>query len=709
MVSNDNFTANEIVKLEYPVSVWKRPSMYLGERGAQKSVSVREIQDNAVQECLRGYADTVLITFGKDRSVTIQDNGRGLPVDVNKKNGTNGIILTMATLHAGSNFTSNVLAGKAGAGVNGVGSSAVNALSKRFDAIVFKNGNKYSLSFQDGYPGHFDGDTPDSNFTPGTDIIVEKDNRPASEKKIFKTGTLIKLWFNDDRFPKDEEINIPDLIDRLKYTAYIVPKIHLNVVDKTRQYEDGSDYTYQFYSENGLPEMVEAIAPDAVLPDTIAKGNIFSEKGIQYLTTQGSYMESSIDENGKPINIERTVTAEIAFRYGTGYEKTLTSFVNTIHTHLGGVHEKAFEKALMKTFGERMSSMRGIMTAKDEPPIIDDFFEGMTIALSVNVPEPQFVGQQKDKLSGPEVEKALTKAITGELTKFVNDSNNQKILKPMFEKVVTATRNRHAAAEAKLAKRKSSQVSSSAMPSKLADCDITGTEESELIICEGDSAAGTVENARNATFQAVLPIRGKILNTLTVDNKKILANKEIMDIATAIGAGFGNNFDIDKIRYGKILFAADADADGLQINNLLFTLFNRLFKQMVLEGRVYQTMPPLFEIHYGSGKNSQVVYALNETILAQEIKKLEASGVKKYDIKRNKGLGSMSAEAFSETVLDPETRSLRRIALEDVAAAEDALNLTMGENSQERKDFMTDNFQTAIDSGLVEGFEEGIE
>lgn len=703
---NDNYTADDITKLEYPFSVIKRPSMYLGERGTQQTVGTREIVDNSVGESVKGFADRVKVTFGKDKSVIVQDNGRGLPTGINKKTGLNGIILTMATLHAGGNFSNNVAVGKAGAGLNGVGGSVVTALSKRLDAIVYKNGKRFQLSFQNGFAGHFDGDTSESKFTRSDNVIESKDERSAKEKKIFKQGTIIHFWYNEDRFPSDEAIDIDDLVDRLKYTSYIVPKLNIEVIDENRQYEDGTNYNWNFYSEHGLEEMVEVTAPDDKLPGSESKGDTFIEQGIHYIQTEGHYNEVTTDENGKIADIKRTVTAEVAFRYGTGYEKTLASFVNTIHTHLGGVHEQAFEKALVESFGSRMSSMRGILTAKDEPPIIDDFFEGMTVALSVNVPEPQFVGQQKDKLSGPEVKKALTKALTESLTKFANDSANQKFLKPMFEKIAQASKTRREAAVAKLAKRKSSQVSSSTMPAKLSDCDLTGTEESELLICEGDSAKGTILKARDATYQAVIPIRGKILNSYKANMQQIMNNSEITDIAKALGAGFGKNFDIERIRYGKVLFAADADPDGLQINNLLYTVFNRLFRDMIAEGRVYQTVPPLFEVSYGTGKNLKTEYAANEAELNQIAKKLEKAG-KKFLVSRNKGLGEMEPEAFSETVLDPETRTLRRITLEDVEKAEEALMLTMGDNSQERRNFIGENFQTAIDSGLVEGFESG--
>jgi len=705
---NSSYTADDITKLEYPYNVIKRPSMYLGERGSQQTVGTREIIDNAVGESVKGFANRVKVTFCKDKSVIVQDNGRGLPTDTNKKTGLNGIILTMATLHAGANFSNNVAVGKAGAGLNGVGGSVVTGLSKRLDAIVYKGGKKFQLSFQDGFAGTFSGDTPEGTFTRSDKIIETKDERSAKEKKLFKQGTIIHFWYNEERFPSDEAIDIDDLVDRLKYTAYIVPKLNIDVVDENRQYEDGTNYNWHFYSEHGLEEMVEVTAPDEKLPGTESKGDTFIEKGIYHLQTQGHYNEVTTDESGKIAEIKRTVTAELAFRYGTGYEKTLASFVNTIHTHLGGVHEQALEKAIVDSFGARMSSMRGILTAKDEPPIIDDFFEGMTVALSINVPEPQFVGQQKDKLSGPEVRKALTKALTESLTKFANDSSNQKFLKPMFEKVAQASKNRREAAVAKLAKRKNSQVSSSAMPAKLSDCDLIGTEESELLICEGDSAKGTIVKARDATYQAVIPIRGKILNSYKADMKQIMNNSEITDIAKALGAGFGKDFDVERIRYGKVLFAADADVDGSHINILLYTVFNRMFKKMIEEGRVYQTVPPLFEITSGTGRNQKVEYVSNEADLNQVVKKLEKSG-KKYKVERNKGLGEMTPEAFSETVLDPETRSLRRITLEDVEKAEQALILTMGDNSQERKDFIGDNFQTAIDSGLVEGFESGNE
>lgn len=701
----ENFSANDVTKLEYPYSIWKRPSFYLGGRGSQKTVGTREIIDNSTHEKIRGFASRMRVTFGADGSIEVIDNGRGLPVDVNKKTGDNGIILTVGTMNAGTNFSSNVEKGKAGAGLNGVGSSATNALSSRFDVIVYKNRKKYSLSFQNGFPGYFDGEGPDAKFTPGKDIIVDKDTRLAEEKKLYKTGTYIKFWFNPERFPKDEKVDIDDIVDRLKYIAYIVPDFNIEIIDETRRHDDGEPYLWDFYSKDGLEELIEVISTDEMLPGSeTPKGNEYQKKGIYKIPVEATYKEITADEHGVSKEIERTVTADVAFRYGTQYDKKLMSFANTIHTHMGGIHEQALEQALLKGFGERLNSMRGIITAKDEPPIVDDYFEGMTAVISINVPEPQFIGQQKDKLSGPEVKKALQKALIKAFGDFAQDPKNQAIIRPMFEKIVQASRNRQAALVAKMAKRKANQVSSGAMPAKLADCDITGEEESELLICEGDSAKGTIVKARDATYQAVIPIRGKIMNGLTAKLSDVMKNKEILDIGKALGAGFGDDFDIDKIRYSKVLLSSDADIDGLNISNLLYTVFNRMFKPMLEEGRVYQTVPPLFEVTVGSGKRAKTHYVENEYELNKLLARLNKAETS-YKIARNKGLGEMTPQSFSDTVLNPETRILRRITVEDAEKAEAALILTMGPSTQERKDFMEDNFQVAIDTGLVEGFE----
>lgn len=705
MVSNDeSYTADDITHLEYPVSIWKRPSMYLGERGEQQSVGIRELTDNATQEGLRGFADHVRVIFNEDESIIVQDNGRGLPVDVNRKTGENGIILTMATLHAGANFKSDVKAGQAGAGLNGVGASVTNALAKRFDVLVYRSGKEYSLSFQNGYPGHFNGEDPDAAFKKGKDIIVHKDPRPADERKTWKTGTWIRIWYNQEHFPDDESVDREDLIERLKGVSYIIPGLHIDIEDRMRHNEDGTPYSYSFYSEHGIPEFVENISPDALLPGSETKsGGEFEKKGIYSVKVNGHYDEHTTNEQGKPIIAKRTVTADLAMRWGVGYEPTLKSYVNTIQTHNGGVHEKAFEDAIAKTFSQRMSSMRGMITKKDEPPISEDILGGATIVLSINVPEPQFVGQQKDELSGPEVKKALTAAFTSGFNRLLNSAREQDALRSIFEKIKTAANDRKSAQDAKLLKRQSHRVTSASLPPKLSDCDVTDTPDSELLICEGDSAAGTITKARDATYQAVMPIRGKILNCLKADMKKILSNGEVNDIAKALGAGMGDNFDSERCRYGRVIFAADADVDGLQIDNLLYTVFYRLFRSLIEEGRVYQAVSPLYEIRSGSGKNQKTYYAIDGEARDKITKRLDAEH-KTYKVDRDKGLGEMDIDDFWNSVLDPENRTLKKLTLDDVHAAEDALTLTMDDSSQEKKDFMSNNFEAAIETGLIEGF-----
>jgi DNA gyrase subunit B len=702
-VDADNYTADDILHFEYPLSIWKRPSMYLGERGGQQSVGIRELTDNATQEGLRGFADRVRVVFNEDGSIIVQDNGRGLPVDMNKKSHENGIILTMATLHAGANFKSDVKAGQAGAGLNGVGASVTNALSKRFDVLVYRNGKTHSLSFQNGYAGHFTGDGPDADFTKSDDIVVTKDNRPASEKKSWKTGTWIRLWYNKERFPEDEHVDRDDLIERLRGVSYIIPKLHIDIQDRMRVNEDGSPYEYSFYSEYGIPEFVENTAPDELLPESNTNGSEFEKKGIYSISVEGHYQEHTTDEHGKAIIADRTVTADLAMRWGIGYEKTLKSYVNTIQTHNGGIHEEAFENSLTRSVVKKMDSMRSVLTKKDETPISDDVLSGATVILSVNVPEPQFVGQQKDKLSGPEVKKALTTALSKGLSDLFDSNKSLPAFRAIFDKIKTTANDRRSADEAKLLKRQSHRVTSASLPAKLSDCDMVGSSESELLICEGDSAAGTIVKARDATYQAVIPIRGKILNCLKASMRQILKNTEIADIAKALGAGMGDTFDSDKLRYGRVIFAADADVDGLQIDNLLYTVFNRLFHDMIVEGRVFQAVSPLYEIRSGSGKNQSTFYAIDGDERDKITKRLDAQK-KTYKVDRDKGLGEMEPDDFWNAVLDPEQRTLKRITLDDVAQAEEALTLTMDDSSDEKKDFMGDNFQVAIDTGLIEGF-----
>lgn len=702
-----DFSAKDIIELKFPNGPRMRPSMYLGEQGSQQTVSLREIYDNSVTESLKGFANKIRVVFHKDNSYEVQDNGRGLPVD-SDENGKNGFIKTLATLHAGSNFA-NSSTGKNGPGTNGVGGSVVNALSKRFSITVYKDGKQFTLDFRKGYPGHFNdkakGYSTDNEFKPGDKISVTADKRKVSEKKEWKTGTIIRWTFDESCFPPGETVDIDNIVERLKYTVYIVPGLTINVVDETRANEDGTPYQWNFEGIGGLREMVDVIATDKVLPGTQQnKGDDFEKQGIFDIKTTGFYNDRTFDTStGEATVVKREVPIELAFRYGEGFDTNVRSFVNTIQTHIGGVHEEAMEKAIVDVFGEKISSMKGSGIGKnDEKPIGSDYYEGLTAVISINVLDPQFVGQQKDKLSGPAVKKAITTALTKELEKFVNIPANRSYIESMFKKAIEAMKTRESAAEAKLVRQASKKLAnSSSMPHKLKDCAFIGTDESELYICEGDSAASTITASRIAEFQAVLPIRGKILNVWRASARDILKNQEVQDIIKCLGAGSGDSFDVNNARYGKVIFAADADVDGLDINTLLTTLFFKMFRPMIEEGRVFQAVSPLFEIHVGSGQSGKILYAADDAEMVKITKKLQSEN-KKYKLQRAKGLGELDKEVFSDIVLDPRNRKVKRITIDNAEYAVEALELTRGNDADARKQWMSDNYQTAIDSGMVD-------
>lgn len=710
---SESYNASSLKALSQREHLVKRIALTFGaETGdsenpfsSQKTTAIREIIDNSVDEVLAGYGDHINVHFFRDGSVEVYDSGRGIPVDVGTDaNGrkVSGIYLALGVIQSGGKFSTD--GSRFSSGLNGVGGSSSTALAKRTDVTVYRNNKSYSLSFKDGVPGFFAGPSPDDSFTELSDytyLETVKDSRPASEKKLFKTGTKIRIWLRDEVFSSKYPIDHADLIERLRGTAYLVPRLSAHVVNELNTFTDPEtgretpqEETYHF--ENGMLELLDAQRGSKELvcePLSFSFETSFVEEDAAVLGKDGKIVHQ---------DITKRVPVDIVFAWDRGYEYRIDSFVNTVKTRLGGVHNTAFEKALTKSFATKMSSMRGVLP-KDITPIFDDFREGLNVVLSVKVSEPEFTSQTKAELGGKVLQNTLLKAFAKEFDNYVNSPKNSAVVRTIAEKVAEAAKGRQASVNAKLAKRKSNQLSSAAMPEKLADCDIIGEEESELLICEGDSAKGTIVKARDATYQAVLPIRGKILNVLKAKDKQILDNKEISDITKVLGAGFGKSFDIDKIRYGKILITTDADTDGSQICNLLYTVFHRLFPQIIEEGRLYQTVPPLFEVTVGTGKNQQTIYAANDSELRKVVNKLNKSG-KTYKVERSKGLGEMTAESFHETVLDPENRVLHRITMNDVEAAEHALLLTMGDNSEERRTFMDDNFQVAIDSGLVEGF-----
>lgn len=825
-----SYDANSIQKLDFPEAVQMRVGMYLGKAAkdvnspGQMNVGCREILDNSVTESLRGKANKITLTFHKDGYVSCLDNGRGIPVDINKETGKNGIIMTMAELHSGGNF-SGVEDGKAGAGLNGVGASVVNALSSRFDVEVYKGKFKHSLSFKEGIPGHYN---EDGSF--------KKSEKIKKEKCDHEQGTNIRFKFEPRFFTPQERVIVDDIIDRCRYTVYLVDGLNIDIIDETRTPEEGGG-KYHFENVGGMSGMIDFISTGD--PLLSSKKDEYTKKGIFSVHTIASYKTNAVTiDKGKTINKEETrkIPIDVAFRFNADDKTELRSFANCIYNVRGGVHEEALKDALMDTFGK--------MT-KDKSVGPNDVLEGMNACISVNVRDPQFDGQSKANLSGADVGKAIYSALIKELKKFASDTLEPKQLEEVLKKIKNNAKARQAAEVAKITKKKSLNKNSSPanLPSKLKECDLVGDDLAELYLCEGDSASGTIKSARDSTFQAILPLRGKVLNVMKTDftKKKDVErfnnNGEINDMIKALGAGVGEHFDINKIRYGKVFIACftgdtkiktptgsisfkelvdanvksfvtfakdkegntvlaqatnpritkrankivelrlnnrstitctpehkfllldgtykeaqdllsedllmgednkhinvvtkaiktvdvdvydvtvetyhnflldsgvyvhncDEDVDGQDISVLILGIFYRIFKPMIEDGRLYKICSPLFEFKYRANGKEQFEYAVTEKDRIEIEKRLQSKNIK-YKMMRSKGLGELNADVFAETVLNPETRRVKRITMEDAKKANDILELAIGNvNSDLRKQWMLENFHVAEEIGL---------
>lgn len=658
---------------------------------SQKSVAIRELQDNSVGELIRKFGDRIKVTFYNDGSIEVQDNGRGLPTDTTvdafgKK--VSGFIITLGTLQSGENLGENSSGGKS-TSQNGLGASATVALSSRFDIKVFRNKKIYSLSFKDGDPGFFDGDTIDSPFTELKDlefIKEEKDNRSKEEKAKFPKGTIVRSWLDPKVFSSPYPVDVDDLILRLKGTAFLLPGTYIEIENHLREDENGNVQHETYHFEEGIAQLVEYNSTGNKLSDTID------------IKTVGEYQEKNAtryDKKSKAIvheNATRTVDIELSLAYNDSYSYSIDSYVNTIRTRLGGVHVTAFEKALVQAFNERLDSMKSVRTAKDPVPIIEDYKEGLTAVLSVYVTDPLYTSQIKEELSGKEVQKAIQKALYAELSEFANANKNLNTMKIIGEKVMTAARNRQLAQEQKELKREKSRLSSSnnTMPHKLVDCEYTHEPHSELYIVEGDSALGGLKAARDSSFQALLPIRGKMINPLKESKKKVFANQEVQDFIKVLGAGVEENFDLDLARYQRIIIAADADVDGGQIVCLVTLNLYKLFPQLFEAGRVFKTNTPLFVLKpkNKSKKKDEILYAFTNEQFEQIRKRIDLS---KYEVTRNKGLGEAGPEVLAETAMNPETRVLTKIVIDDVEKAEKWFNIAMGPDTDVRKTWIESN------------------
>jgi DNA gyrase subunit B len=687
-----SYTARHLSVLEGLEAVRKRPGMYIGSTDSRGLMHcLWEIIDNAVDEALGGFATKIGVVLHADSSVTVSDDGRGIPVDVEPKTGLSGVEVVFTKLHAGGKFGGGSYT--ASGGLHGVGASVVNALSSRLDVEVDRGGKTHRMTFHRGEPGTFadpaSGPSPDSAFAPFTDhselAVVGKTKRGV-------TGTRVRYWADRQVFPKSAVFSYDELVTRVRQTTFLVPGLEITVRDERGLPGTPGEaglHEEVFRHDGGAVDFVEFLAPDTPVTATWT------------LRGQGSFTETVpvLDERGhmSPQEVQRDCEVDIALRWGVGYETEVRSFVNIIATPKGGSHLVGFEQGLLKVVRKQVeaNARRLKISAKDGGDRIekDDVTAGLTAVVTVRLAEPQFEGQTKEVLGTAPVRGIVARVVEKELgallTSTKRDDKAQAAL--LLDKVVAEMRARVTARKQKEISRRKNALETSSLPAKLADCRSDDVGRSELFIVEGDSALGTAKLARSSDFQALLPIRGKILNVQKASIGDMLRNAECAAIIQVLGAGSGRSFDLEAARYGKVILMTDADVDGAHIRTLLLTLFYRYMRPLVEAGRVYAAVPPLHRVEVvgGRGKPNEYVYTYSEAELQATLKKLDRAGKRyKEDIQRYKGLGEMDADQLAETTMDPRHRTLRRVRASDAEAAERVFELLMGSDVAPRKDFI---------------------
>jgi DNA gyrase subunit B len=630
-----------------------------------------EVVDNSTDEGAAGHASRIVVTLHADGSVQVDDDGRGIPTGVHAKSGISGVELVLTRLHAGGKFGGSGY--KTSGGLHGVGASAVNALSHRFDVTVKRDGKVHQMSFAHGVPGVFDGPEPKAKFTQQSGLqIVGKMKRGES------TGTSIRYWYDARYFETGAALDIDGVRSKLRNTAFLVPGVSYVLRTAT----EGTIGEETFHFPNGLSDMVDFLAPSS---DKAVSGTIL-------IMGEGTYKENAADENGvMKSNVERRAEVEVAFRWGTGYERTVESFTNTIRNVHGGTHRKGFERAALKALQEGISKTRGLLKPKEDMPTLDDVLEGMTAVVHVRIPEPQFTSQTKDELSTAGITKVMQGIVERHIKAWTEDRKTKGEAKVVLQKIVDAARVRLAQKQQKDAARRKTALEGASMPPKLVDCRTTGVSRSELFLVEGDSALGSARLARVSEYQALLPLRGKILNVQKASIADTLKNAEIASIVQVLGAGTGRTFDLSVMRYGRVILMADADVDGSHIRTLLITLFAKYMRPVIEDGRLYAAMPPLHKITT-KGRNPEVKFTFSQREMETTIQKLEKAGKSIVTpVPRFKGLGEMDADELWDTTMNPSTRSVRRITMDDVEAAETTLELLMGDKVPPRRDWLVES------------------
>jgi DNA gyrase subunit B len=638
--TQNSYGADSIQVLEGLEAVRLRPAMYIGDTGVKGLHHlVYEVVDNSIDEALAGYCKNIFVTIHEDNSISVSDDGRGIPTGIMKKEGISALQIVMTVLHAGGKFDKNTY--KVSGGLHGVGVSCVNALSSTLKAIVYREGKIFEQEYHEGIP------------------VSQVHEIGVSDK----TGTTIHFWPDETIFKQSTVYNRDILESRLRELSFLNKKISITITDMREKDEEGNAYVKNFYSEGGIVEFVEML-------DKTAKRNALIPN-VLYVETHDAVSNVAVD---------------VALTYNDDFKEHIFSYVNNINTIEGGTHVTGFRQALtrvFKTYGDK----QGLFEKAKVEVEGDDFREGLTAIISVKVPEPQFEGQTKTKLGNSEVSGIVQTSVGRALEAFLEE--NPREAKNIISKVILAAQARVAAKKAREMVQRKTVLSGSGLPGKLADCSERDPEKCELYLVEGDSAGGTAKQGRERSYQAILPLRGKILNVEKAMEHKIYENEEIRNIFTAMGVSVGTTEDpkalnLAKLRYHKLIIMTDADVDGSHIATLILTFVFRYMKELVEQGYVYIAQPPLYLVK--KGKEQEYAYSEEQRKLL--ITKLGGGKEDSVNIQRYKGLGEMNASQLWETTMDPSRRTLKKVTIESLINADETFTMLMGDEVAPRREFI---------------------
>jgi len=669
------YDADTIETLEGLDAVRKRPGMYIGGTGSDGLMHlVWELIDNAVDEASAGFARKVKVILHRDRSVEVCDDGRGIPIDTHSKRKVSALEVVFTELHAGGKFGGGAYTSSGG--LHGVGASVVNALASKLVAEVDRDGSTHQLWFNARRAGHFNG----SKFRAGHK--VEKIKRISKNR----TGTRVRFWPDFDIFDPEARIDVDDICERCTNACFLVPGMRITVEDRR---VGGRSEDFTFVSRGGLVDLADHLS----IGESVSQ--IISINGID------SFIEK-VPVNGKMTDVVRECTVDVALRWVKGYDTTVVSFVNTIPTSHGGTHLSGFNKSLTSAVNNALlkdsRKLAKLVKTKQHRATKDDVQEGLVAALKVTFSEPQFRGQTKQELGTPAVEGIVARIVYDQLKEWFEPGGGPRThVKAIGDKITNAIINRVASKQVLETRRKAANLGSTGMPQKLADCRDHGPN-SELILVEGDSAAGPAKRGRDSKTMAILPLRGKVVNAAKASAKQVLDNAEAKALFTSVGAGAGKDFNLDDARYGRIVILCDADVDGSHIRCLLLTLIHRYMRPMLAAGHVYAAQPPLFTTKVGNETYRAYSDEERESITTELCKgKRKRENVK---WQRFKGLGEMNVDELRYCALDPATRTLRRLTMDDGEQADDAakmFDVLMGTDVSKRRKFLVEN------SALVDG------